>query len=209
MAIVTTDNKHYTDIANVIREKTASTDGIKPEEMSSEIEKVYDEGKDNGLEKFRSLVNRSIQEVTAEDLAGVKVISYYAFSYCQMSSVELPDTVTTLRTGCFSSCNSLTSVKLSNALKTVEGSVFKGCKKLTLLEVPASVQTIGASALDIGTTSEKATIKMLGETPPSIQTTTFSITKLEKIIVPAGTGEVYKTATNWSAVADVIEEEST
>lgn len=46
MAIVTTDNQHYTDIANAIREKTEGTDGIKPEEMPEKIVEVYDAGKE-------------------------------------------------------------------------------------------------------------------------------------------------------------------
>ncbi len=171
----------------------------------------YDEGKtdgyDAGIEKFRSLANRSIKEVTADDLEGVKIISYYAFSNCQLVSLEMPDSVTTLRGSCFNGCSSLTNVKLSNNLKTMEGSVFKGCAKLNFLEIPASVGNIGAAALSIGTATDKGIIKMLGETPPTVQTTTFDSAKLEKIIVPAGCSEAYKTATNWSVVADYIEEE--
>lgn len=45
MAIVTTDSQHYIDIANAIREKTESADGIKPTEMSEKIAEVYDAGK--------------------------------------------------------------------------------------------------------------------------------------------------------------------
>lgn len=47
---------------------------------------------------------------------------------------------------------------------------------------------------------------MLSTTPPTIQSDTFYANYLNKIIVPKGTGDAYKSATNWSAYADYIEE---
>ena len=43
-------------------------------------------------------------------------------------------------------------------------------------------------------------------TPPEISSNTFTSSKLNKIIVPVGCGEAYKSATNWSNFADYIEE---
>ncbi len=37
MAVIATDNKHYTDIANAIREKNSTADTYKPEEMADAI----------------------------------------------------------------------------------------------------------------------------------------------------------------------------
>ena len=48
MAKITTDSQHYTNIANIIREKTHTTTTYKPEEMVSGIEKVYEQGFQDG-----------------------------------------------------------------------------------------------------------------------------------------------------------------
>lgn len=48
MAIVTTDDKHYKNIANAIREKIGNTDLLKPEEIAENVPKVYEKGKEDG-----------------------------------------------------------------------------------------------------------------------------------------------------------------
>ena len=44
MAIVTTDNKHYADIADKIREKINSEEKLKPEKIAAAVDKVYAAG---------------------------------------------------------------------------------------------------------------------------------------------------------------------
>lgn len=44
MAIVATDNKHYADIANAIREKTGTENTYKPEQMAVGVGEVYEAG---------------------------------------------------------------------------------------------------------------------------------------------------------------------
>ena len=51
MAVVLTDNKHYTAIADKIREKTAHSDTMTPAEMSGKIGDVYEAGR--FAERFR------------------------------------------------------------------------------------------------------------------------------------------------------------
>ena len=48
MAIVTTDSKHYTNIAKAIREKTGATTQYKPAEMPGGIAEVYTKGHTEG-----------------------------------------------------------------------------------------------------------------------------------------------------------------
>ena len=57
MAKIMTDSKHYTDIANAIREKTSSTEQMKPSEMSERILSIqsggsYDEGYQDGMASY-------------------------------------------------------------------------------------------------------------------------------------------------------------
>ena len=48
MAIVTTDDKHYSDIAAKIREKAETDTSYKPSEMTAGVEAVHAKGYDNG-----------------------------------------------------------------------------------------------------------------------------------------------------------------
>lgn len=50
------------------------------------------------------------------------------------------------------------------------------------------------------------TVKLFATTPPVLDSTAFSGTNLSEILVPAGCGEAYKSATNWSVFADIIKE---
>lgn len=52
MAIVTTDSKHYSDIANTIRKKTGEATTYKPEEMPTGVDEVYDAGKQAEYDRF-------------------------------------------------------------------------------------------------------------------------------------------------------------
>lgn len=73
MAIITTDNKHYNDIANAIREKTGTETTYTPEEMKSGIAEVYDAGIENTLIPIReSLINKG-EELS--ETAGVEEIT--------------------------------------------------------------------------------------------------------------------------------------
>ena len=52
MAIVTTDSKHYSDIADAIREKTGEATTYKPEEMPAGVVEVYESGKQSEYDTF-------------------------------------------------------------------------------------------------------------------------------------------------------------
>lgn len=171
----------FSSIANAIRSKTGKTDTIKPVDMATEIGSIQTGGGDN---KLPQLVDGSLTTITAEDLAGVTKIRDYAFWNCfSLTSITLPDSIISIGSGAFSNCSALTRIT-----------------------IPNSVQNIGANALRIGSSTNKATITMKPTNPPTIYSTTFNTSKLNKIIVPVGCGDAYKSSTNWSDFADYIEE---
>lgn len=137
----------------------------------------------------------------------VITMNNYMFYGCSsLISVIIPDSVTKISSDAFSRCNNLTSVTIGNGVTEVSGYAFYDCTALTSITIPNNVTKISSQALRIGLDNTKATITFLGTIPPSISSNTFIANYLEKIIVPKGCAETYKTATNWANFADYIEE---
>lgn len=90
---------------------------------------------------------------------------------------------------------------------TIDYYAFHNCSNLTEVLIGDTVTSIGGYALNVGSANNKATIRFLGTIPPSIQSSTIG-NNVEKIIVPVGCGDIYKSATNFSAKADIIEEDA-
>ncbi len=63
-----------------------------------------------------------------------------------MTSVEIPDSVTTIGDQAFCKCESLTSVTISDSVTSIGGKAFHGCDSLTDVTIPASVTSISKSA---------------------------------------------------------------
>lgn len=186
---------------------------------AEEYDKGYSEGYVEGIEvgfndgdAYRrammfGIIGRDFETIEKEHLDGLPYVGGYAFyNYTKLKTIRLPESVDHLKGAAFQNCTALTTVELNETLKYISANAFQGCTALTALTIPASVQDIAGNALRIGSATNKATITMLGTTPPTISSTTFLIGSLSKIIVPVGCGEAYKTATNWSAFADYIEE---
>ena len=150
---------------------------------------------------------KSLTEVIIPN--SVTSIKTGVFSECSaLTSVVIPDRVTSIGAGAFSECSALTSINIPDSVTSISNYIFENCSSLAELIIPANVKEIGFRALLIGSPTNKATITMKPTTPPTIDSTAFITSKLNKIIVPVGCGDAYKSATNWSALADYIEEES-
>lgn len=70
-----------------------------------------------------------------------------SFQNCQrLSSIVIPDTVTSVGTYSFFGCSSLTSIDFGKGLKTIGNAVFYYCSSLTSIVIPNSVLSIGPNA---------------------------------------------------------------
>ncbi len=70
-----------------------------------------------------------------------------AFSGCTgLTSVTIPDSVTSIGGYAFSDCTGLTSVTIGNGVTSIGESAFYGCKGLTSVTIPDSVTSIGENA---------------------------------------------------------------
>lgn len=77
---------------------------------------------------------------------GLSYIGYQAFYGCQyLSSVTMPNSVTSIGDEAFFRCSSLTSIEIPNTVTYIGNSTFANCSGLTSVNIPNSVTTIGYS----------------------------------------------------------------
>ena len=85
----------------------------------------------------------------------VKTIEQMVFNGTNITSITIPNSVTSISRDAFSGCSKLISVTLSDQLTTIDNYVFSGCSSLSSITIPSSVTTIGESAFN-GCSSLKA-----------------------------------------------------
>jgi hypothetical protein len=63
-----------------------------------------------------------------------------------ITSVTIPNGVTTIGNSTFANCNLLTNVTIPSSVKTIGASAFENCLRITSITIPASVTKISAQA---------------------------------------------------------------
>ena len=75
--------------------------------------------------------------------SGTRVIANEAFSLCNnLTSVIIPDSVTSIGESAFRSCKSLTGVTIPNSVISIDNGAFEMCGSLTSVTIPDSVTII-------------------------------------------------------------------
>ena len=157
---------------------------------------------------------------------GVLTVGEYAFSQCDVTSVEFPNTIIEIGDGAFSSCNSLTSmifpdyvkrigkdafhdcqymksVILPNNITGIEDGTFNKCYKLEKVIMPATVEYIGEYAFAECNSLKK--MICLASTPPDSTESTVAEASIAEcfLSVLREKVDVYISAEGWKDFYDV------
>ncbi len=88
-----------------------------------------------------------ITNVEFEEGSFCKNIGAYAFAGCtSLTSISIPDSVTSIGNNAFYYCNSLTNITIPNRITHIEEYLFRNCTSLTSITIPSSVTIIRDSA---------------------------------------------------------------
>ena len=107
----------------------------------------YSENEDGGITVTDYIGTDTDISIPAEiDGKPVTQIGAGAFAYNEdIKSIEMPDTVTIIKSEAFHGCTSLSAVSLSQNLESIEDGAFLRCTKLSDISLPPSLNSIGYS----------------------------------------------------------------
>jgi hypothetical protein len=127
----------------------------------------------------------------------VTSIVNHAFQGCSsLSSVDIPNGVTFIGEGAFLDAG-LTSITVPDLVKCINGSTFQNCGKLEKVILPASLDSIGEDVFR--DCNSLKVIECNGTTPPAVNPNAFTNSDITgtSICVPYGSVDAYRNAPVW------------
>lgn len=169
-----------------------------------------------GLESFEDKLE--LKEIYLPD--SVTVISPSSFANTGLQKCAMQDTVTDIASHAFTNCFALVSpfrisegcTEIGGGYWAVFGECFENCTALVSITIPSSVSEIGRAVFRGCTNLRDVVVQ--AETPPFLRISEGSTylqfdgcTNLQRIRVPQGCVETYKSADGWSTWANLIIED--
>ena len=142
---------------------------------------------------------------------GTKSISGHCFAagwgidFSGLTSVTIPNSVTSIESSAFYGCSGLTSITIPNSVTYIDYGVFEHCSGLTSVTIGSSVTEINGSAFQ--GCSNIAEMTCLAQIPPQAPNglLDYGVCDNCKLYVPAGSKSAYATTYPWSRFKDIIE----
>ena len=153
---------------------------------------------------------RSLTSITVPN--SVTSIEPATFEECRsLTSITIPNSVISIGYRAFSQCSSLTSITVPNSVKSIGDFAFYDCYSLTSITIPNSVTSIGEGAFlncrSLTSIVCKALVPpTLHKEIPTDDRNDFGYYK--KLIVPIGTKHLYEQAEGWKECSPIVEEDS-
>ena len=125
------------------------------------------------------------------------------FENCnKLTSLVMPNTITSIGPEAFSRCTALESVVLPDHLERIVWMTFAHCTQIETIEIPASVESIEWNAFQY--CSSLKTVVCQPSTPPFCTSYTFSDCPIQEIKVPQASVAAYKASEGWKEYEDKI-----
>ena len=134
---------------------------------------------------------------------GMKAIGSYAFgTFYRLTSVSLPNSLTSIGKASFCNCSALTTIEIPSNVTEIKLYAFTNTG-LTSIDIPASVTAIGTFAfMDC---SNLSSVTVRATTPPKLGWDVFDYNAAgRKIYVPYDALDDYKGAAEWRLYANDI-----
>ena len=128
-----------------------------------------------------------------------------AFFYCSsLTSINIPNSVTKIGDYAFRDCSSLTSINIPNSVTKIGNNAFYSCSSLTSINIGSSIKDIDANAF--ASCAKLQDVYCYSENVPSTQADSFKDSYIDyaTLHVPAASINLYKTAEPWKNFKSIV-----